>query len=127
MAKFKYSAEFELKASPKVLYPYLSTASGLQQWFATKVTMRDSQTFKFTWDGQDHIARQTVNRLNKATRFDFESGDPDVAFIELKVDLNEFTQTTFLKVTDYSNNSDESDLIELWEGLIENLKEAASC
>ena len=40
MASEAYQFEFEIKASPKVLYPYLSTASGLQQWFADKVTVK---------------------------------------------------------------------------------------
>jgi molecular chaperone HtpG len=39
MAATHFEFEYEIKASPKVIYPYLSTASGLQQWFADKVTV----------------------------------------------------------------------------------------
>ncbi|MFM1934856.1 MAG: START-like superfamily domain, partial [Bacteroidota bacterium] len=34
MSQTPYTFEYELKASPKVLFPYLSSPSGLQQWFA---------------------------------------------------------------------------------------------
>jgi uncharacterized protein YndB with AHSA1/START domain len=129
MSKYKFSGEYELKISPKVLFPYLSTASGLQQWFATKVNMRGSQGFDFVWDGESHLARQTVLRLNKVARYDFENEAEgrDMPYIEMKIDFSDLTQTSFLKITDYSNNTDPTDLNELWEGLIENLRDAAGC
>ena len=117
MAKFKFTAEFELKASPKVLFPYLSSASGLQQWFAAKVNMRGSQSYDFLWDGESHPAKQTVLRVNKASRFDFqEEGEVrDLNYVEFKIEQSELTQTTFLKVSDYSTNDDTAELEELWE------------
>ena len=129
MAKFKFTAEFELKASPKVLFPYLSSASGLQQWFAAKVNMRGSQSYDFLWDGESHPAKQTVLRVNKASRFDFqEEGEVrDLNYVEFKIEQSELTQTTFLKVSDYSTNDDTAELEELWEGLIHKLKEVAGC
>ncbi len=42
-----FEFEYEVKASPKVLYPYISTASGLQQWFAEKVTIKNGDNFNF--------------------------------------------------------------------------------
>ena len=39
--KQKYTLEFEIKSSPKILYNYLSTASGLEEWFADKVNIRE--------------------------------------------------------------------------------------
>jgi len=37
MGKNKFITEFEINASQKILFPYLSTASGLAQWFADDV------------------------------------------------------------------------------------------
>ena len=34
MTKTKYKFEFPMKASPKMLYSYISSASGLGDWFA---------------------------------------------------------------------------------------------
>jgi hypothetical protein len=36
--------------------------------------------------------------------------------------MNELTQTTFLKVMDYSDFDDLNELDDLWEGLVENLR-----
>jgi hypothetical protein len=36
--------------------------------------------------------------------------------------MDELTQTTFLKVTDYSDFDDLEELQDLWDGLVEKLK-----
>lgn len=126
MEKYKFVTEFELRSSPKVLFPYISTPSGLQQWFAEKVTVLPDHRFDFQWDGDSHIARQTGLRINKAVRFDFEDTSEDNLdnnHLELKLEVSELTQTTFLRVIDYSANRDKDELTSLWEGFIDNLRE----
>lgn len=126
MSKHKFVIEFELRASPKVLFPYISSASGLQQWFAEKVTMKDSSTFDFVWDGESHIAKLSQVRMNKSAKFDFVPNDPDERdhnYLELKMDVSDLTGSTYLKVIDYSSNTDDDELKELWEDLIYKLKE----
>lgn len=54
--KQKYTLEFEIKSSPKILYNYLSTASGLEEWFADKVNIREGD-FIFHWEGSEQRAR----------------------------------------------------------------------
>jgi len=126
MEKFKFITEFELRSSPKVLFPYISTPSGLEQWFAEKVIVLPNQRFDFQWDGDSHIARQTGLRINKAVKFEFENtseDDLDNNHLEMKLEVSDLTQTTFLRVTDYSANKDEAELISLWNGFMDNLKE----
>ena len=77
MEKIKFVAEYELRASPKMLFPYISTASGLSQWFASKVNTMPEQRFDFQWDNESHIARQVSMRQNKGVRFEFlEPSEP---------------------------------------------------
>ena len=126
MEKFKFITEFELRSSPKVLFPYISTPSGLEQWFAEKVTVLPNQRFDFQWDGDSHVAKQTGLRINKAVKFEFENtsdDDLDNNHLEIKLEVSELTQTTFLRVTDYSAIKDEAELISLWNGFMDNLKE----
>ena len=124
MGKYKFITEFEFKASPKVLFPYISTASGLQEWFAAKVFTRgDSVSFDFLWDNESHPARLSVNRLNKMTRFDFLNDEQRGNFVEFKLELSEMVNSTFLKITDNSDNEDATDLQDMWEGMVYKLKE----
>jgi len=121
-----FEFEYEIKASPKVLYPYISTASGLQQWFAEKVTVKSGDIFNFFWDDENHVATLTHSKQNKLVKFEFnkpEKGNA-LAYIEIKLDVSELTNATYLKVFDSASTfkSDE-DATELWDYLTDKLKE----
>ncbi|MCU0325302.1 MAG: START-like domain-containing protein [Spirosomaceae bacterium] len=123
MGKFKFVAEFEFKASPKVLFQYISTPAGLQQWFAAKVTIKGDHIYDFIWDNESHPAKMTSQRLNKSTRFDFMNEEQKGNWVEFKLELSELTNTTFFRVTDNSDNTDVEDLNDLWDGLMDKLRE----
>lgn len=126
MEKFKFVTEYELRASPKMLFPYISTASGLSQWFAAKVNTLPEHRFDFHWDNESHIARQVSLRQNKSVRFEFlDTGETshDNNYVDFRVDQSELTQSTYLRITDYSSNNDPEDLQDLWDGLMDKLRE----
>lgn len=124
-----FTAEFEFKASPKMLFPYLNTSTGLAQWFADDVYITDDKVFVFTWNDEEHRAKITGQRHNSYVKFEFLNGsefgknEDEPNFIELKIEYNELTDTVFLKVTDQSMIEDNEELYEIWENLTENLKE----
>lgn len=131
MKKYKFTGEYEINASPKMLFPYLNTAAGLSQWFADNVNVDEDKTYNFIWDGQDHKAKVASQRVNNFIRFEFldkkedenGSGEDDSAFIEFKLDTNELTQSVFLKITDNTDVADEDEMEEIWDNLISSLKE----
>jgi len=129
MEKHLFTTEFEIRSSHKVLYPYMSTAAGLEQWFAEKVTILPDGRFNFQWDGESHPAERTSHRLNKSVRFEFiedgKSNDEanERNYVEMKLEVSDLTQSTYLRVVDYSQNMDEDELSALWGGLIDSLKE----
>lgn len=110
----------------------MSTAAGLEQWFAEKVTILPDGRFDFQWDGESHPAERTSHRLNKSVRFEFlENGDSngnddesvEKNYVEMKLEVSDLTQSTYLRVVDYSQNMDEDELSAVWGGLIDSLKE----
>lgn len=126
MSKFEYTGEFEFKASKKMLYPYLSTASGLAQWFADDVNIDEDKILTVIWDGEENKAKMVAHRTNSLVKIEFipnDSEDNDPNFVEFKIDMNELTQAVFIRVTDYSEMDDLAELGELWENLMHNLKE----
>ncbi|MEQ9304297.1 MAG: START-like domain-containing protein [Marinoscillum sp.] len=123
MPKEKFIGEYPINASKKMLYPYFSTASGLAQWFADDVNIDEDKVFTFLWDGDEIKARMVSTRTNSHVRFEFiEEGDDDPPYVEFKLDMNELTQEVFIRVTDY-NDMDPEETNELYESLINDLKE----
>ncbi len=126
MEKLKYSTEYELRASPKMLFPYISTASGLSQWFAQKVNIKPNNYFDFYWDKELHPAQQVSLKINKSVKFEFlntGTDGHDNNYVEFKIDVSDLSGATFLVITDYSTNQDVEELKDLWHGLIDGLKE----
>ncbi|TAH18879.1 MAG: ATPase [Cytophagales bacterium] len=126
-SKYKYTAEYEINASVKMIYPYLSTANGLAEWFAEEVKMLKDKTLDIVWDGESHPARLVSARTNSHVKYVFsplnQADEEDPSFLEFKLVHSEMTDTAFLKVIDYSEMDNEKDLRELWENLIFSLRE----
>lgn len=125
-SKKLYTNDFEVHASIKMLYPYIETASGLSEWFADNVNINPEKVFTFEWDQEEHRAKMTGHRANHFVKFEYlpesKEDEKDPSYFELRLEVNELTQTTFLKVVDYSDFDDLNELDDLWEGLVENLR-----
>lgn len=122
-----FTADYEIHASIKMLYPYIQSASGLAEWFADDVRINNmDKTYNFIWDSEEHKARLSAHRTNHFARFEFlpenEEDERDPSYFELRLEFNELTQSVFLKVTDYSDFDDVKELNDLWDGLVETLR-----
>ncbi|GAA4842100.1 START-like domain-containing protein [Algivirga pacifica] len=127
MPKYKYRQEFEVNASVKMLYPYFSTAKGLSEWIADEVRSTDQKDhFVFVWNGEERPARMVIKRKENHLKYAFaptrEGEDEEPSYVEFLMDFNEMTQTTFVKVIDYSDMDDEEELNDLWGQFFEELR-----
>ncbi|UOQ96057.1 START-like domain-containing protein [Hymenobacter sp. 5317J-9] len=126
-SKTRFVVEFPINASPKILFPYLATASGLSQWFCDDVRYVEGQRLNFIWDNDNHFAEITGQRLNRAVRFIFldehRQSVPDANFLEFTLDSSQVTDEVYLRVVDYSLAQDADEQHEMWEGLVGKLRE----
>ena len=60
----KYSIEIPINSSVNVLYKRLSTASGLAEWFADDVNLKNN-VFTFFWDDSEQSAKILKKKSNK--------------------------------------------------------------
>ena len=127
MAKETFVGEFEINASKAMLFPYLSTATGLSQWFADDVNIDNiNKTLIFLIDGEEKIAKIDSIKNNHHVRFSFisnEEDDKDAEYIEFKLEINELTQSVFIKITEYAETEDLDESRQIWKNLLSNLKE----
>jgi len=127
MSKQKFVGEFEINASKAMLFPYLSTATGLSQWFADDVNTDNlNKTLIFLLDGEEKIARIDSLKNNQYVKFTFISDDEnkqDEDYIEFRLEINELTQSVFIKIIEYTETDDLDELYQIWKNLLSNLKE----
>jgi len=122
-AKVKYELEFPINASPQLLYQYISTPSGLSEWFADNVNSR-GEFFTFIWDGSEEKARLSSKKSDEKVKFrwiDEDNKDTDFYF-ELRILEDEITKDVSLMVTDYAVEEDLPEVKLLWESQISDLK-----
>lgn len=115
--------EFPLKCSPGLLYNYILSASGLQEWFAHKVVTKSRTDYVFQFDdGQELKATLVKSINNKLTRFHFEN-TPEDEYIEMDILVDELTDDVAIKVTEFCAEEEKRETEELWHSQIETLKD----
>lgn len=121
--KIKYELEFPINSSPQLLYQYISTPSGLSEWFADNVNSR-GEHFTFIWNDSEEKARVASKKSGEKIKFrwiDEDNNDTDY-FFELKILEDEITKDVSLVVTDYAAEDDMDEAAALWENQISDLK-----
>ncbi|HOD09498.1 MAG TPA: START-like domain-containing protein [Flavobacterium sp.] len=122
-SKIRYELEFPINSSPQLLYQYISTPSGLQEWFADNVNSR-GEFFTFIWNDSEENARLASKKSGEKVKFKWIDDDKkDTEFyFELRILEDEITKDVSLMVIDFAfeDEIDESKL--LWENQISDLK-----
>jgi uncharacterized protein YndB with AHSA1/START domain len=122
-SKIRYELEFPLNSSPQLLYQYISTPSGLQEWFADNVNSR-GEFFTFIWDGNEENARLASKKSGEKVKFrwvDDQNNDTDYYF-ELRILEDEITKDVSLMVVDYAIEDELEESKLLWENQVSDLK-----
>jgi uncharacterized protein YndB with AHSA1/START domain len=118
--KGKFELEFVLGTSPGILYEFLSTPSGLSEWFADDVNIRDG-VFTFFWDGTEQKALLLDFKEEKFIRFQWLD-KPEGSYFEFKIEIDDLTNDVSLIVTDFADEASDLETSKrLWDSQIHTL------
>lgn len=117
----KVEIEFLLKTSPKILYNMISTPSGLSDWFADNVNVRD-EVFTFFWDGSEEKAKLISKTKDQAVKFQWDYDEGEEVYFEFRIKIDAMTREVALIITDFPDEGDEESNRSLWESQLEDLK-----
>lgn len=122
--KVRYEIEFPINSSPLLLYQYISTPSGLSEWFADNVNSR-GEMFTFIWGDSSEKARLTSKKTGERIKFKWlDENDLDTEyFFELKIMEDEITKDVSLLVTDFAFEDEIKETKLLWENQVSDLKQ----
>lgn len=114
-----YTLEYPVRCSPSILYEFLSTPAGLQEWFADRVDERDT-IFSFTWEGSTDKAEIIEGEEEKYIRFHWLHAPKDEYF-EFAIEKSEVTNQTILVIKDFAEKRDIADQSRLWDYQVKEL------
>lgn len=117
--KVQYTLEYPVRCSPAILYEFLSTPAGLQEWFADKVDEREGM-FSFSWNGSVEKAQVLETELDRFIRFHWLTA-PTEEYFEFRIEKSEVTNLTILVIKDFAEKKEVSDQAQLWEVQVKDL------
>ncbi|MGB0915531.1 MAG: START-like domain-containing protein [Crocinitomicaceae bacterium] len=121
--KDKFELEFLLKTSAKVLDGMISTPSGLSEWFADDVNIKDD-VFTFFWDGSEEEARLLTKKTNSKVKWQWIEDEEDEldTYFEIRYEVDPMTKAVILTITDFAEADEKEEAQRLWENQIGELK-----
>jgi uncharacterized protein YndB with AHSA1/START domain len=117
--KKKFTIEYEIKSSPRILFSFLSEPNGLSQWFADEVNIRD-HVYTFTWDDESQKAKLCSIKENRSVRFKWLDDDAQYYF-EMEILQDELTNDVALAVTDFATEETITERKQIWDNSIDYL------
>lgn len=120
--KIPFTIERTFRSSPTILYSFLTTPSGLVQWFADYVDLDpNGEIFTFEWNGEEQRAQILNYDDDEFVKLQWEDEDDPRVYFEFSIRVTDITKETILTVTDFAEKGDIADAKELWMSQLEDL------
>jgi hypothetical protein len=119
-----YKLEYVVYSSPDVLFEFLSSAGGLEKWFAPRVYLKDN-IFVFSW-GNDELKQANLLALREREFVRFRWLDqPEKRYFEFRMQIDDLTSEVALIVSDFADSEQEkTEAKRLWDAQIQDLLHA---
>ncbi|KAB1064420.1 START-like domain-containing protein [Salibacter halophilus] len=117
----EFKLEYIIKSSPNILFNYLSTPSGISEWFCDNVNIKDD-VYNFYWDGSEDSAKMLEKKDKKSIRFQWLDDEGTDFFFEFALKKDAITNETALIVTDFAEDDEKEEAVLLWNSQIDELK-----
>ncbi|NNF34363.1 MAG: activator of HSP90 ATPase 1 family protein [Saprospiraceae bacterium] len=121
MQRVKYEMEFIFRASPTILYQFITTPSCLVRWFCDEVDINDD-VYSFSWDGAEEEAEMMDDIEDERVRFRWEDADDPDEYLEFRMYKSDVTNETVLEITDFCDDDEVDAQRDLWDSQIKEMR-----
>ena len=118
--KGRFELEYVVHSSAPILFEFLTTPSGLSEWFCDDVNIRNG-IYSFKWEENEQLARVVKLIEEKQVRFQWID-KTDNSYFEFRIERDELTNDISLIVVDFAETAeDRSSSTLLWNSQIDKL------
>jgi len=126
MEHVKYKMEFDMKSTPVLmLWNYISTENGLNQWFADDVKI-NNKIYSFFWKGYSQEAQVIGMRKGFAIKMQWLDGSSKTYF-EMRILTSEMTDHIVLQIVDFAEEDELEESKSLWRSQVDTLRRVIGC
>jgi uncharacterized protein YndB with AHSA1/START domain len=116
----KYELEYIIHTSTPILFEFLTTPSGLSEWFCDDVNIRDG-VYSFKWDENSQNAELIKYIEESVARFQW-TDKKDNSYFEFRIERDDLTNDISLIVADFADTpEDRHSSTLLWNSQIDKL------
>jgi len=101
----KFELEYIVHASSKLLYEFLSTPSGLSEWFADDVNITKDGIYTFFWENSEQKAQMISKKENNSIKYKWLD-EPKDTYFEFRIEIDDLTSDVALIITDFAEDDE---------------------
>lgn len=120
MERKKIELEIIFRASPTIIYNFLTAPACLVRWFCDAVDINGIE-YAFSWNESIETANLTEDIEEEKVRFEWVDKD-EGEFLEFRLSSSPVTGETILDITDFCDSDEVDDYMSLWESQMRNLR-----
>jgi len=116
----KFELEYVVHASAQILFEFLTSPSGLSEWFCDDVNIRNG-VYSFKWEENEQNARVVKLVDEKLVRFQWVDKH-DNSYFEFRIERDDLTNDISLIIVDFAESADErASSALLWNSQVDKL------
>lgn len=113
--------EFIFRASPTILYTFMTTPACLVRWYCDEVDITND-VYTFYWSGSSEVAYLLDDIEDERVRFEWEDADDPNEFLEFRMYKSDITNETIVEITDFCDEDETQEVKDLWSTLMIDLR-----
>lgn len=121
MGREKIEMEFIFRASPAILYSFLTTPATLVRWFCDEVDIQDD-VFTFSWEGSEEVAEMVDDIEEERVRFKWADAENRAEYLEFRMYKSNITNETVMEITDFCDDDEVEEQSDYWRTQMTKLR-----
>jgi uncharacterized protein YndB with AHSA1/START domain len=120
MSRSRVELEYIFRASPAIVYTFITTSECLVRWFCDEVDI-ENDVYTFEWEGSSEVAYMIDDIQEERVRFrreDYENGE----YLEYRMYKSDITNETILEITDFCDQDEVKETKDYWNTLMVTLR-----
>jgi uncharacterized protein YndB with AHSA1/START domain len=120
MARKKINLEYIFRASPAIIYTFVTTPECLVRWYCDDVDI-NSDIYTFIWSNNAETAYMIDDIEEERVRYKWKNA-PDEEYLEFRIYKADVTNETILEITDFCDDDEVQETTDLWNTLMVEMK-----
>ena len=120
MARKQINLEYIFRASPAIVYAFVTTPECLVRWYCDDVDIV-SDIYTFFWSNNAETAYMIDDIEEERVRYKWKNAAEN-EYLEFRIYKADITNETILEVTDFCDEDEEDEIRDLWNTLMVEMK-----